>query len=726
MFSGAAPGMPWRPPTARAVSGVPDRPDVAGGAWLACRRVDDGRDVTAVLESFLEDRWQPADDAGQPLVDATTGEVVAALGSGGFDLAAALEHARTVGQRSLRALTFQQRGQLLKELALYLDGRKDELHELSYRTGTTLRDARFDVDGGIGTLFTYSGVGRREFPAADHVLDGDPIPLSRDGSFVAQHLLSPLRGVAIHVNAYNFPVWGPLEKLAPAFVAGVPVLTKPAPQTAYLTEALVRMITDSRVLPPGALQMLAAPPDDLLDHVREQDLVAFTGSAATAAELRRHPAVVVNATRFTAEADSLNAAVLGPDATPDTEEFDLFVREVTRELSVKAGQKCTAIRRVLVPTALVGEVADALAARIRELPVGDPRATDVRVGALVDRVQRGIVLERIEQLAATGELVTSPTGGPLVDADPEVGAFLHPTVVRVDEAGADAPHEVEAFGPVTSLIGYDDVEDVPAIVARGRGSLVTSVMTHDPDVARALVRAIAPFNGRVHVHDRTTARSSTGHGSPMPTLVHGGPGRAGGGEELGGARAVEHHLVRTAVQGSPDMLTAVTGVYQAGAERTQGEHPFRKHYEDVAIGDAVVAGPRTITQQDIDDFAELTGDTFYAHTMPEAAAANPFFDGLVAHGYLVVSAAAGLFVSPEPGPVLANYGLERLSFQTPCYPGDQITVALTCQEKADRVGRSHGEVRWDAVVTNQDDATLATYQVLTLVEKRDPPREAGQ
>jgi len=545
------------------------------------------------------------------------------------------------------------------------------------------------------------------------------VPLSKDGSFLAQHILSPLRGVAVHINAFNFPVWGPMEKFAPAFVAGMPVVTKPAPQTAYLTERLVRLIVEADVLPPGALQMLAAPPADLLDHVTEQDIVSVTGSAATVQLLRTHPAIVANATRFVAEADSLNAAVLAPDATPDTEEFGLFVREVVREMQAKAGQKCTAIRRVLVPEDLVGEVEAAIADKLRSLSVGNPRAEGVRVGALVDRQQRATVLERIESLAAAGTLVTSPDDAALVDADYDAGAFVSPTLVRIDDPDATAPHEVEAFGPVASLLGYHDVDDAVEIVARGRGSLVTTVATNDRDVARDLVLGIAPHHGRVHVLDRRTAKSSTGHGSPLPTLTHGGPGRAGGGEELGGARGVEHHLQRTAVQGSPDLLTAITGVYMPGAERREGEHPFHKYFEDVDIGDAVVAGPRTITQDDIDAFAELTGDTFYAHTMPEAAAANPFFDGLVAHGYLVISAAAGLFVDPEPGPVLANYGLERLMFQEPTYPGDEITVALTCQKKSDRVGRDHGEVRWDTVVTNADGDTLATYQVLTLVEKRN-------
>jgi oxepin-CoA hydrolase/3-oxo-5,6-dehydrosuberyl-CoA semialdehyde dehydrogenase len=674
--------------------------------------------MTAVLESYLQDRWQTADGAGDVLRDATTGEEVAALGRGGFDLAAALDHGRTVGQRSLRALTFQQRGQLLKELALALTEVKDELYELSYATGTTKRDAMIDVDGGIATLFAFSGVGRREFPAADHVLDGPPLPLSKDGSFLAQHMLSPLRGVSVHINAFNFPVWGPLEKFAPSFVAGVPVITKPAPQTAYLTEKLMRLIEATGVLPPGSLQMLAAPPADLLDHVTEQDIVSVTGSSATAQLLRTHPAIVANATRFVAEADSLNAAVLGPDATPGTDEFSLFVREVVRELGAKAGQKCTCIRRVIVPDAVLGEVGDAIATGLRALPVGNPRHGDTRVGALVDRQQLAVVLERIEALAAAGTLVTSPDDGELVDASRDVGAFIAPTLVRIDDRSSNVPHDVEAFGPVASLMGYRDLGDAIDLVARGRGSLVTTVATNDRDAAATLVRGIAPHNGRVYVLDRRTARSGTGHGSPLPTLTHGGPGRAGGGEELGGGRAVKHHLQRTAIQGSPDLLTAITGVYQAGAERTEGEHPFRKFFEDVKIGDAVVAGPRTITQDDIDAFAALTGDTFYAHTMPEAAAANPFFDGLVAHGYLVVAAAAGLFVSPEPGPVLANYGLERLMFQTPTYPGDDITVALTCQEKADRVGRDHGEVRWDTVVTNADGETLATYQVLTLVEKR--------
>ena len=679
--------------------------------------------MSTVLESYLQDRWQAPDGEGDALVDATTGEEVARLGGGGFDLAAALDHGRTVGQRHLRQLTFQQRGQLLKELALFLTDHKDALYELSYATGTTKRDAMIDVDGGIATLFSYSGVGRREFPAADHVLDGPPVPLSKDGSFLAQHVLSPLRGVAIHINAFNFPVWGPLEKFAPAFVAGMPVVTKPAPQTAYLTEKLVRLVVESGVLPPGSLQLLAAPPADLLDHVTEQDVVSVTGSASTAQLLKTHPAIVANATRFVAEADSLNAAVLGPDATPDTEEFGLFVREVTRELQAKAGQKCTAIRRVLVPEAVMGEVADAIAEKVRAMAVGNPRAEDVRVGALVDRQQRAEVLARIEALAAAGTLVTSPDDAQLVDADYDRGAFVSPTLVRIDDRDADAPHTVEAFGPVASLLPYGDLDEAVRLVARGRGSLVSTVATNDGDTARALVLGIAAHHGRVHVLNRDTARSSTGHGSPLPTLTHGGPGRAGGGEELGGARGVHHHLQRTAVQGPPDLLTAITGVYMPGASRTEGEHPFRKFFEDVKIGDAVVAGPRTITQADIDAFAELTGDTFYAHTMPEAAAANPFFDGLVAHGYLVVSAAAGLFVDPEPGPVLANYGLERLMFQEPTYPGDEITVALTCQEKADRVGRDHGEVRWDTVVTNADGDTLATYQVLTLVEKRDKVEE---
>lgn len=682
--------------------------------------------MSTVLDSYLQDRWQTPDSEGDTLVDATTGEEVAKLGGGGFDLAAALDHGRTVGQQHLRQLTFQQRGQLLKELAIALSDRKDELYELSYATGTTKRDAMIDVDGGIGTLFSYSGVGRREFPAADHVLDGDAVPLSKDGSFIAQHVLSPLRGIAIHINAFNFPVWGPLEKFAPAFVAGVPVVTKPAPQTAYLTERLVRLIVESGVLPPGSLQMLAAPPADLLDHVTEQDIVSATGSAATGRLLRTHPAIVANSTRFVSEADSLNAAVLGPDATPDTEEFGLFVREVAREVQAKAGQKCTAIRRALVPEDLVGEVSDALAEKLRGYAVGNPRAEDVRIGALVDRQQRATVLERIESLAAAGTLVTSPDDADLVDADYDTGAFVSPTIIRIDNKEAPEPHEVEAFGPVASLLSYSDLDDAVEQVARGRGSLVSTVCTNDGDIARDLTLGIAPHHGRVHVLNRETAKSSTGHGSPLPHLTHGGPGRAGGGEELGGARGVEHHLQRTAVQGSPDLLTAITGVYQTGATRKEGEHPFRKYYEDLEIGDAVVAGPRTITQDDIDAFAELTGDTFYAHTMPEAAAANPFFDGLVAHGYLVVSAAAGLFVDPDPGPVLANYGLNRLMFQEPTYPGDEITVALTCQEKSDRIGRDHGEVRWDTVVTNKDGDTLATYQVLTLVEKRDKVEGDGE
>lgn len=674
--------------------------------------------MTQLLDNYVLGDWRAPKGDGQVLVDAVTGEDVAAISTEGFDLAEVLAYGRSAGQASLRKMTFHERAQLLKEMALALNEVKDELYDLSFRTGATQRDSMIDIDGGIGTLFAYSGKGRREMPNADFVVEGGVEHLSKDGSFIGQHLATPMEGVAVHINAFNFPVWGLLEKFAPAFVAGVPVVTKPAPQTAYLSERMVRHLLRTGLVPDGALQLLLGEPRDLLDHVGEQDLVSVTGSAHTTRKLRAHPAIVQNSTRFMAEADSLNAAVLGPDATPETPEFDLYVREVVREMTAKAGQKCTAIRRVFVPRDLVEPVTQAIQERLARTVVGDPRHENTRMGALVSLAQREAVLTGIEQLAAAGTVLCGPEARDLNNADPEVGAFVAPTLLLAEDPTRDEPHLIEAFGPVSTVLPYDTTDEAVELVKRGRGSLVASVFTADPDVARDLVRGIANHHGRVLVVDRTVAKTSTGHGSPLPPLVHGGPGRAGGSEELGGIRSIHHYLQRTAVQGSPELLTAIAGRYMPGAPRSEGTHPFRKYFDDLSIGDAVVAGPRTITQEDIDAFAELTGDTFYAHTDPEAAAANPFFDGIVAHGYLVLSAAAGLFVDPDPGPVLANYGLENLRFQTPTYPGDEMTVTLTCKDKIDRINAEHGEVRWDTVVTNAEGEVLATYDVLTLVAKR--------
>jgi oxepin-CoA hydrolase/3-oxo-5,6-dehydrosuberyl-CoA semialdehyde dehydrogenase len=674
-----------------------------------------------LLRSYVSGGWHTPSGEGTPLHDAVTGEEVARLSSAGVDTAAALRHGRVVGGPALRELTFHQRAALLKALGSHLREHRAELYALSARTGATRTDSLVDVDGGIGVLLGYASKAKRELPNATVHVDGAVEPLGRGGTFLGQHVCTSLRGVAVQINAFNFPVWGPLEKLAPAFLAGVPSLIKPASQTAYLTHRLVELIVSSGLLPEGSVQLLCGGAGDLLDHLTEQDLVGFTGSASTAQHLRTHPAIVRNAVRFTAEADSLNCSVLGPDATAGTPEFDLFVDQLVTEMTVKAGQKCTAIRRALVPRELLDDVADAAAARLARVVIGNPAEESVSMGALAGLEQREEVRRSLKALLEAGEVVFGdPDRVDVVGADAERGAFLSPVLLRAD-ADAPQPHEVEAFGPVSTLVPYTSAEHAVELAARGRGSLVGSIVTADPAFARDVVLGAAPWHGRMLVLDRTDAKESTGHGSPLPALVHGGPGRAGGGEELGGMRAVLHHMQRTAVQGSPDVLTAITGRWTPGAARNTGDvHPFRKHLEDLRVGDSVTAGPRTVTLQDVEHFAEFTGDTFYAHTDEEAARANPFFGGRVAHGYLVVSFAAGLFVSPEPGPVLANYGLENLRFLTPTFPGDELTVTLTAKQITPREDQGHGEVRWDADVVNGDGASVAKYDVLTLVAKKNP------
>jgi oxepin-CoA hydrolase / 3-oxo-5,6-dehydrosuberyl-CoA semialdehyde dehydrogenase len=677
----------------------------------------------ALLRSYVSGEWvAPAGD-GRPVFDAVTGEEVARVSSAGIDMAAALEYGRGTGGPALRALTFHQRAALLKSLASMLREHREELYALSARAGSTLSDARFDVDGGIGVLLSYASRARRELPNDTIYVEGAAEPLGKGGQFLGQHILTPRRGVAVQINAFNFPVWGPLEKFAPAFIAGMPSLVKPASQTAYLTARLVELMTGSGLLPEGALQLVCGSAGDLLDHVGEQDLVAFTGSAATARTLRAHPAVVARSVRFNAEADSLNCSILGPDAGPGTPEFDLYVKQLIAEMTVKAGQKCTAIRRALVPDAVAGEVTDAVTAALAAVVVGNPAEQGVRMGALASRDQRAEVRRSVSELLPAGRLVFGdPDRVEVVGANADRGAFISPLLLRCDDAARPEPHEVEAFGPVSTVIGYRGTADVVQLAARGRGSLAGSVVTADPGFARDVVTGLAPWHGRILVLDRDDAAESTGHGSPLPVLVHGGPGRAGGGEEMGGIRGVLHHMQRTAVQASPRMLSAVTGRWVPGAARHTGAgHPFRTSLAELRPGDTVVAGPRTVTLADIEHFAEFTGDTFYAHMDEDAARANPFFDGRVAHGYLILSFAAGLFVQPDPGPVLANYGLENLRFLTPVYPGDALTVTLTCKQITPREDAGYGEVRWDADVTNQDGASVATYDVLTLVAKQWPP-----
>jgi len=676
-----------------------------------------------LLRSYVGGTWvAPAGD-GRPALDAVTGEEIARVSSAGIDMAAALEYGRDTGGPALRALTFHQRAALLKSLGAMLREHREELYALSARAGSTLQDARFDVDGGIGVLLSYASRARRELPNDTVHVEGAAEPLGRGGQFLGQHILTPLRGVAVQINAFNFPVWGPLEKFAPAFIAGMPSLVKPASQTAYLTARLVELIAASGLLPDGSLQLVCGSAGGLLDHLGEQDLVAFTGSAATARALRAHPVVVARSVRFNAEADSLNCSILGPDSGPGTPEFDLFVQQLIAEMTVKAGQKCTAIRRALVPAAVAGGVTDAVCAALAGVIVGNPADQSVRMGALASRDQRAEVRRSVSELLPAGRLVFGdPDRVEVVGADPERGAFISPLLLRCDDPARAEPHEVEAFGPVSTIIGYRDAADAVRLAARGRGSLAGSVVTADPGFASEVVTGLAPWHGRILVLDRDDAAESTGHGSPLPVLVHGGPGRAGGGEEMGGMRGVLHHMQRTAVQASPRMLAAVTGRWVPGAPAGTGSgHPFRKSLAELRPGDTVIAGPRTVTLADVEHFAEFTGDTFYAHMDEAAARANPFFDGRVAHGYLVLSFAAGLFVQPDPGPVLANYGLENLRFLTPVYPGDALTVTLTCKQITPREDAAYGEVRWDASVTNQDGAPVATYDVLTLVAKQWPP-----
>lgn len=516
-----------------------------------------------LLESYVAGAWRRPTDDGVRVLDAVTGEPVAAVSGAGLDPGEAVRYARAVGGPALRELTFTARAALVKAVAAVLSEAREELFELSTHTGATRADSAVDIDGAIGTLAVYAGKGRRELPDAPALLDGDVEPLAKGGTFAGRHLLTPRRGVAVQINAYNFPVWGPAEKLAPALLAGVPTIVKPATPTAYLTELMVRRIVAAGVLPAGSLQLVCGNGAALLDALGGQDSVWFTGSAPTAAALRRHPAVTERSARFNAEADSLNAAVLGMDATPGTPEFDLYVDALVTEMTVKAGQKCTAIRRALVPHPMVDAVLEAVSARLAEVVVGDPRDERTEMGALVSLEQREAVRGAVTALASAGTLAYGdPRRVAVLGADADRGAFLSPVLVRCDDRDRSEPHTVEAFGPVSTVIGYTDAADAVELLHRGEGSLVASVVTYDPDFARTIVLGAAASHGRLLVLDRDCAAESTGHGTPMPQLVHGGPGRAGGGEEEGGLRAVRHHLQRTAVQGSPAVLDRIA---QAGS-----------------------------------------------------------------------------------------------------------------------------------------------------------------
>ena len=635
----------------------------------------------------------------------------------------------------------------LKALAKHLNENKETLYAISAHTGATRTDSWIDIEGGSGTLFAYSGVAASELPSGNLVHEGPVVALGKKGGFAGTHILVPRAGVAVHIDAFNFPVWGMLEKFAPTFLAGMPCIVKPGTSTSYLTEAAVRLMQASGLLPAGALQLVIGDVGDLLDRLDEQDLVTFTGSADTAARLRVHPNLVARSVPFNAEADSLNCAILAPDVTPDDPEFDLFVKEVVREMTVKAGQKCTAIRRAIVPRRHLDAVSERLLARLAKTTVGDPAIEGVKMGALASRAQLDDVAAKVAALREHAELLTGgqrggEAGFTVRGPGTEAGAFFAPTLLLArDPSGAKAGsahsgstsvgsskaggtvHDIEAFGPVSTLMPYDDIDEAVALAARGRGSLVGTLVTADPALAASVVAQMAVWHGRVLVLDAQAAVESTGHGSPLPVLKHGGPGRAGGGEELGGIRAVHHYLQRAAIQGSPSMLAAVSGEYVRGAQLIETDiHPFRRHFEDLRIGESLLTHRRTVSEADIVAFGGISGDYFYMHFDEVAAKESPF-GKRIAHGYFVLSAAAGLFVSPAEGPVLANYGLDTLRFVKPVGIGDTIRARLTCKRKIDRQrrdrnGQGQGVVAWDVEVTNQDGEVVASYDILTLVAKR--------
>jgi oxepin-CoA hydrolase/3-oxo-5,6-dehydrosuberyl-CoA semialdehyde dehydrogenase len=676
------------------------------------------------LQSYAAGQWRSGTGGGAALRDATTGEVIGHAGAEGLETQAMLAWARDVGGPNLRRLTFHERAALLKALARDLSEHKDEYYPVSFATGATRADSWIDIDGGISTLFVYASKGTRELPNSRVYVDGAVEALSKRGSFVGQHVCVPLEGAAVHINAFNFPVWGMLEKLAPALLAGVPAIVKPATQTCYLTERVFRRIVESAILPEGAVQLICGGVGDLFEHLTCQDVVSFTGSAATALKLRQHPVVTAASVRFTSETDSLNSSILGPDATAATPELELFVGEVVREMTVKAGQKCTAIRKAIVPAARVAEVLDALRAALGKVVVGDPRLERVGMGPVASLSQRREVLEQLARLTREAEVICGGAGkAQPMGADADRGAFVAPTLLYCRDAEkARAIHSVEAFGPVCTLLPYDSPEQAIALARRSGGSLAASIFSADDALAARLALGLAPFHGRIVIVNRHCARESTGHGSPLPHLVHGGPGRAGGGEEMGGIRGVMHYMQRTALQGTPDVITAASGRWVKGArELDPGTHPFRKPFAALAIGDTFNSAEREVTVEDIERFAELSGDRFYAHMDEAQAARNPLFGGRVAHGYFLVSAAAGLFVEPAYGPVLANYGIDALRFLKPVRPGDRIKVRLTCKEKSLRAGAGYGEVRWDTAITNQTGEAVAHYDVLTMVSEKALP-----
>jgi len=678
------------------------------------------------IESYACGAWIAGSDDGVEVRNAINGESIGQVSSTGLDFADMLNHGRRRGGSALRKMTIHDRANMLKSLAKHLLDKKEIFYAISAKTGATRADSWVDIEGGIGTVFAYSGIARRELPNETFAVEGPTEALSAGGSFVGRHILTAKHGISLHINAFNFPCWGMLEKIAPSLIAGVPVIVKPATVSSYLTEAMTREIIASGILPEGALQLICGRTGDIFEHLNEQDSVTFTGSASTGQMLRRHPNIINNSIPFNMEADSLNCSILGANAGPGTAEFDLFIKSVSQEVTVKAGQKCTAIRRTIVPHAHVEAVIEALRVRLDRTPIGDPSVEGVRMGSLVGRDQVEDVWTAVNKLAEDSEVIY---GGQrdfdVIGADRDKGAFFPATVLYNDQPfTTDSPHSVEAFGPVTTIMPYTDEDEAIELARMGRGSLVGSLVTANSDEAARIVLGTAAWHGRLLVLNSDCARESTGHGSPLAPLVHGGPGRAGGGEELGGSRAIKHYMQRTAIQGSPDMLTAITRQFTTGATpRIEPLHPFRKTFDELQIGDSLISHRRTVTEADIVNFGCISGDHFYLH-FDEIGAKDSLFGKRVAHGYFLLSAAAGLFVDPAQGPLLANYGLENLRFVEPVGIGDTIRVRLTAKEKIHKIkrpdeDRATGVVVWDAEITNQHDVTVAVYDIMTLVERAD-------
>lgn len=676
------------------------------------------------LQNFALGQWVSGSGTGTELFDAVNGELITVADSTGLDFGAMLNYGRETGGPALRKMTFQERGRMLKALALYLTERKAAYYAVSVKTGATKIDSWIDIDGGIGNLFAYASL-RKQFPDSSFYVDGELAKLSKEGTFIGHHIMVPKEGVALHINAFNFPVWGMLEKIAVNLLAGVPAVVKPATLTSYVTEVVVRDIHASGILPKGALQLICGSANGIFDHLEMQDVVTFTGSASTGKMLKSHPRLVDQAIPFTMEADSLNAAILGLDAEPGTEEFDLFVKEVRKEITVKCGQKCTAVRRILVPEKYLSDVQEALVKALGQTAIGDPRNEKVRMGSLAGKAQREDVLAALNELKKESEVVFGNDAINLIEAEDSKGAFMSPTLLVNDKPFEKlSSHNIEAFGPISTLMPYSTTEEAVALSKLGKGSLVCSITTNDTSIARDFVINAASHHGRILVLNRASAKESTGHGSPMPMLVHGGPGRAGGGEEMGGKRGVMHYLQRTAIQGSPTMLTAITGVYQQGGEQAEAQpHLFRQHFEDLVVGDTVFTHKHTVSEADIVNFANVSGDNFYAH-MDATSLEGTIFERRVAHGYFVLSKAAGLFVDPKKGPVLLNYGIDEARFTKPVYPGMTIAVRFTVKEKIAQEKRSEddipkGIVKFLVDVYDETGETVALATILTMVKKRN-------